>query len=65
MRQLGSVRPIFDLAQLDQVLPLPRLLSEAFGAAEGGVIYRTGMEAIEEMRTRLLRVRPELSRRQE
>jgi hypothetical protein len=65
MRQIGSVRSIFDLAQLDQVLPLRQLLNEAFGAAEGGVIYRTGMEAVEEMRTRLLRVRPELSRRQE
>ena len=59
------MRSIFDLAQLDQVLPLPQLLNEAFGAAEGGVIYRRGMEAIEEMRTRLLRVRPELSRCQE
>jgi hypothetical protein len=65
MRQIGSVRPIFELSQLDEVLPLSQLLSEAFGAAEGGVIYRTGMESIEEMRTRLLRVRPELTRRPE
>lgn len=62
--QLGrywTVRPIESLAELDEQLPAPQLLSQAFGAAEGGLIFRSGAEAIERVERSVVVLRPELS----
>ncbi len=56
-----TVRPLADLAALDDQLPLPELLNQAFGAAEGGLIYRTGLEAVEIAERRILIYREDLS----
>jgi len=61
LREYRTVRPLQDLAQLDS-LPQPEaLLGQAFGAAEGGLIYRNGMAAIEHVERRILALRKELS----
>jgi hypothetical protein len=56
-----TVRPISDLSELDQQLPPAELLNQAFGAAEGGLIYRTGLDAIETAERRILLYRADLS----
>jgi hypothetical protein len=61
LRTVGSVRSVGHLDELDQVLPPPELLEQAFGPAEGGLIYRAGLEAIEDIRAELCLPRPELS----
>ncbi len=52
--------PLGDVAELDTMLPLPELLSKAFGA-EGALVYRTGMDAVEHIERQLTMLRPELS----
>jgi hypothetical protein len=61
LRKIGSVRPVYNLSELDEAAPLPALLDQAFGAAEGGLIYRAGLEAIEHAESELLLLRPDLS----
>ncbi len=61
LRTLGSVRSVARLEELDAALPPGDLLVQAFGAAEGGLIYRAGLEAIEDIRAELCVPRPELS----
>jgi hypothetical protein len=56
-----TVRPILDLTELDETLPLEELLADAFGAAEGGLIYRAGLESMQRVRSELVRLRPDLS----
>lgn len=59
--QLWMVRPIADLAELDQQRQPQDLLNEAFGAAEGGLIYRAGLDAIESAERGIAMYRSELS----
>ena len=56
-----SVVPLTGLADLDRMVPFPELLTQAFGAAEGGLIYRSGREAIESLETSIVVVREDLS----
>lgn len=56
-----TVRPLEDLSELDDQLPPAGLLDQAFGAAEGGLIYRTGLEAIEEVTRQIVVYRQDLS----
>jgi hypothetical protein len=56
-----SVRPLRSLAELDRQRPAPTLLSDAFGSAEGGLLWRTGSEAIEQARREIVRLVAELS----
>jgi hypothetical protein len=61
LREYRTVRPLQDLAQLD-TLPQPeRLLTQAFGAAEAGLVYRNGMAAIEHVERRIIALRQDLS----
>jgi hypothetical protein len=41
------VRPLQSIADLDDQNLMPELLNKAFGSAEGGLIYRSGLEAVE------------------
>lgn len=56
-----TVRPLNDIGELDGHRPPPELLNEAFGAAEGGLIYRTGLEAVESVQRSIFAHRPDLS----
>jgi hypothetical protein len=56
-----TIRPLRRLADLDAQLPAPQLLEQAFGNAEGGLLWRNGTEAIEQGRREILRFVPELS----
>ena len=59
-RTYWIVTPLEDVAQLDRILSPQELLAKAFGA-EGVLIHRTGLEAIENMERQLTVLRPELS----
>jgi len=59
--QYVALRPIDSLAELDQHKSPADLLSEAFGPAEGGLIYRSGLDAIESAERDILILRPDLS----
>jgi hypothetical protein len=61
LRVLWTVRPMRDLADFDRQLPGPELLNRAFGPAEGGLIWRAGVEAMEESRRSVVALRPDLS----
>jgi hypothetical protein len=61
LRRLWTVRPIHSLADLDRQLPPGELLTKAFGAAEGGLISRTGTEALETVERSINLLRPDLS----
>lgn len=56
-----TVRPLESLSDLDKQLPPAQLLNEAFGAAEGGLIFRSGLEAILAIERNIVAYRPELS----
>jgi hypothetical protein len=56
-----TVRPLRSLADLDAQLQAPDLLSQAFGPAEGGLIWRSGQEAIDTAERHLLAYREDLS----
>jgi hypothetical protein len=49
------------LANLDQQKTPPDLLSGAFGPAEGGLIYRSGLDAIDSAEREILILRPDLA----
>ena len=61
LAEYWTARPLEDLSELDEQLPPAELLNQAFGAAEGGLIYRTGLEAIEEVKRQILVYRQDLS----
>lgn len=62
LREFVAFRPIYDLTELDQALPVEQLLNQAFGPAEGGLIFRGAMEGIESLQSELLTPRWDLSR---
>ncbi len=49
------------MVDLDKQRPAPELFIEAFGAAEGGLIFRSGLEAIAVVERNIVGYRPELS----
>ncbi len=59
--QYWTVRPVESLSDLDRQLQPADLLNKAFGAAEGGLIFRTGLEAIQEVRRQIVLYREDLS----
>ena len=59
--QYWTVRPAEDLGEFDDRLMVPDLLSKAFGQAEGGLIYRSGLEAIDVLQRQITRYRKDLS----
>jgi hypothetical protein len=61
LRTYWTVRPLRELAELDRQRVPARLLNDAFGAGEGGLIFRTAMEAMESVDRAIVRYRPELS----
>jgi hypothetical protein len=61
LSQYWTVRPLADLADLDRQTPPPELLNQAFGAGEGGLIYRNGLEAIELARREVVALHRDLS----
>jgi hypothetical protein len=61
LTQYWTVRPLEDLGQLDRQTQPSDLLNKAFGAAEGGLIFRTGLEAIEQVRREIGFYREDLS----
>ena len=61
MRLYTTVRPVKALSELDSHAAVPELLDRAFGAAEGGLIFRSGTEAIEDAHRELVVYRSELS----
>jgi hypothetical protein len=61
LSEYWTVRPLEDLSELDDQLSPAELLNQAFGAAEGGLIYRTGLEAIEEVKRQIVAYRQDLS----
>jgi len=56
-----TVRPLESMADLDKMLPSAQLLVEAFGASEGGLIFRSGLEAMSSVDRSIVVYRPELS----
>jgi hypothetical protein len=62
LRELAAVRPVYEWSQLDEATPVDELLNQAFGAGEGGLVFRQGMEAFESLQSELARVRRDLSR---
>jgi hypothetical protein len=61
LRSYWTVRPIQTLADLDRQLPPGELLTKAFGAGEGGLISRSGVEALEQVERSIVLLRPDLS----
>jgi hypothetical protein len=60
LSEIRTVRPLGDLAELDAQAQPQELLNQAFGAAEGGVIYRAGLDAIDNVERSILITREEL-----
>jgi hypothetical protein len=56
-----TIAPLRDVGELDRMLLPVELLTRAFGAAEGGLIARQGLQAIQHGQRELLILRPELS----
>ncbi len=61
LTEYSIIQPIREPALLDRQHTIPELLDEAFGAAEGGLILRSGREAIQSIRTDLWTYRSDLS----
>jgi len=61
LREYRLLSPLEDLAQLDTLLPADVLLTQAFGQAEGGLLYRAGIAAVEHAERRIVALRPDLS----
>jgi hypothetical protein len=61
LAEYWTVRSLEDLSELDDQLSPADLLDQAFGAAEGGLIFRTGLEAIEEVKRQIVVYRQDLS----
>jgi hypothetical protein len=60
LRSYLVVTLLEDMSELDRLLPPAELLQKAFGA-EGALIYRNGLDAVERMERQLTVLRPELS----
>jgi hypothetical protein len=58
-----AIRPLRELAELDAQRPPDQLLTQAFGAGEGGLIFRNGGDAIEQIEREIVRAVDELSNR--
>jgi hypothetical protein len=61
LNEYSIVRTVSDPAHLDHERTVPDLLNEVFGAAEGGLLLRTGREAIESVQSDLALYRDDLS----
>jgi hypothetical protein len=61
LAEYHSVRPIEDLSELDDQRTPQDLLVQAFGPAEGGLIYRSGLDAMTSLQRSILIYRPDLS----
>lgn len=61
LRSYAIVQFVSDPAQLDQQTPLPELLAQAYGQAEGEKIFREGTACVEHAETELSVPRPDLS----
>jgi hypothetical protein len=61
LREYGVIRPLQSLKELGAHRTPADLLTRAFGAAEGGLIFRTGNEAIEHIERRIVAYRQDLS----
>ncbi len=60
--QYWTVRPLDELGDLDEQLTVSDLLEKAFGPAEGGLIFRSGLEAVEQLERSITIYRDELSK---
>lgn len=61
LSQYWTVRPMNDLSELDKQRTPRELLIQAFGPAEGGLIYRSGLDAMTSLRRSILVYRPDMS----
>ncbi len=61
LSQYWTVRAVDQLSELDSQLPAPELLNQAFGPAEGGLIFRAGLDAIQHVERRIMIYREALS----
>lgn len=61
LQQLWTVRPLASLSEIDEQRPTAELLVDAFGTAEGGLVWRTGTAAMESVSREILVYREELS----
>ena len=61
LRDYWTVRPLRNLGELDRQRMPARLLTDAFGAAEGGLVFRNAMEAMQRVERSIVRYLPELS----
>ncbi len=55
------MRPLANLADLDSQKGPQELLTEAFGAEDGGRILENGQEAVEQVQRSIVVYRPDLS----
>ena len=56
-----TIRPLRDVAELDSHRTPEQLLTQAFGPGEGGLVFRNGGDAIQEIERELVSLREELS----
>jgi hypothetical protein len=61
LAEYWTVRPVREMRELDAQRGPDALLQGAFGASEGGLIFRNGVEAIEHIERSIVMYRPELS----
>ena len=61
LAEYHSLRPLEDLSELDDQRTPQDLLVQAFGPAEGGLIYRSGLDAMTSMQRSILAYRPDMS----
>lgn len=61
LSQYWTVRPLEDIADLDQQRTPQELLDRAFGPAEGGLIFRNGLDAIEKVQRNIVLYRGDMS----
>ena len=61
LSQYWTVRPLTDLSELDDQRTPQELLTQAFGPAEGGLIYRSGLDAMTRLQRSILVYRPDMS----
>jgi hypothetical protein len=61
LTEYWTVRPVTDLSELDDQRTPQDLLIQAFGPAEGGLIYRSGLDAMTRLQRSILTYRPDMS----
>jgi hypothetical protein len=61
LAQYVSIRPLRELSELDAQRTPEQLLTQAFGASEGGLIFRNGGAAIEQIERSIVGYRADLS----